>query len=307
MNAPICLFVYKRVETTKLVLESLRRCPECVDSEIYVFLDEARNDDEASQVEEVRDLFEDLQGFKEVHLYPARMNKGMARSVIEGVTLVLNEHDSIIVLEDDIVVAPDFLSFMNSALDTYKNRNDIWSISGYTPKLGKINNNSGVFLAPRAQSWGWATWSDRWESVDWEVSDFKDLARSKRRRSEFDRGGNDLFRTLEMEQNQRLESWSIRWAYSASKQNMWTVYPMQSKTQNIGLKSSVSHVAWHDEQHAVELLGNNSVIDPEVSANDKIVRIFKKHHDLSFVSKIGYFMRLHNLGYDFFKKLFHRD
>ena len=306
--SPICLFVYKRYDTTKLMLESLLACPECADSELYVFMDEARNDSEADDVEKVRALFDNLQGFKAIHPYPARMNKGMARSVIDGVTTVLEKHESIIVLEDDLVVAPDFLTFMNTALEAYRDRSDIWSISGYTPTLKEIEqyDKNSVFLVPRAQCWGWATWSDRWETVDWEVSDFNYLARNKKRRKAFDMGGNDLFRTLEMEHRERIESWAVRWAYAASKQKMWTVNPMLSKVQNIGLKSSTSHVGWHDERHNVELLGNKTIIDPNVQPDEKLVQAFKKHHDLGIISKIGYFMRLHNLGYDFIKKILHR-
>ena len=306
--SPICLFVYKRYDTTKLMLESLLACPECADSELYVFMDEARNDSEADDVEKVRALFDNLQGFKAIHPYPARMNKGMARSVIDGVTTVLEKHESIIVLEDDLVVAPDFLTFMNTALEAYRDRSDIWSISGYTPNLKEIEqyDKNSVFLVPRAQCWGWATWSDRWETVDWEVSDFNYLARNKKRRKAFDMGGNDLFRTLEMEHRERIESWAVRWAYAASKQKMWTVNPMLSKVQNIGLKSSTSHVGWHDERHNVELLGNKTIIDPNVQPDEKLVQAFKKHHDLGIISKIGYFMRLHNLGYDFVTSLFHR-
>ena len=306
--SPICLFVYKRYDTTKLMLESLLACPECADSELYVFMDEARNDSEADDVEKVRALFDNLQGFKAIHPYPARMNKGMARSVIDGVTTVLEKHESIIVLEDDLVVAPDFLTFMNAALEAYRDRSDIWSISGYTPNLKEIEqyDKNGVFLVPRAQCWGWATWNDRWETVDWEVSDFNYLARNKKRRKAFDMGGNDLFRTLEMEHRERIESWAVRWAYAASKQKMWTVNPMLSKVQNIGLKSSTSHVGWHDERHNVELLGNKTIIDSNVQPDEKLVQAFKKHHDLGLISKIGYFMRLHNLGYDFIKKILHR-
>ena len=307
--SPICLFVYKRYETTKLMLESLLACPECAESDLYIFMDEARNDTEAKAVEKVRALFDNIKGFKAVHPYPARMNKGMANSVIDGVTKVLSEHEDVIVLEDDIVVSPDFLSFMNEALNAYRNRNDIWSISGYTPRLSELDKRDpkGVFLVPRAQCWGWATWRDRWAKVDWKVSDYKKLAKNRSARQKFDRGGNDLFRTLEMEHNERIESWAVRWAYAASKNNMLTVNPIQSKAQNIGLKSSTSHVGWHDERHNVDLHGNQTIIDPEVKYDEQLALAFKKHHDLGIISRIGYFMRLHNIGYDFIKGLFHRN
>lgn len=307
--SPICLFVYKRLDTTKLMLESLLACPECAESDLYVFMDEARNDAEAKDVEKVRALFDDIQGFRTVHPFPARMNKGMANSVIDGVTKVLSENDDVIVLEDDIVVSPDFLTFMNAALKAYRDRNDIWSISGYTPKMAELDRHDpqGVFLVPRAQCWGWATWRNRWELVDWEVSDYKKLEKNRKARHHFDLGGNDLFRTLEMEHKERIESWAVRWAYAASKNNMFTVNPIQSKAQNIGLKSSKSHVGWHDERHNVDLHGNQTVIDPDVQPDKTLMAAFKKHHDLGIISRIGYFMRLHNLGYDFIKSLFHKS
>ena len=306
--SPICLFVYKREYTTRQLLDSLLKCPECAESELHVFMDEARNDQEADDVERVRALFDNLKGFKAIYTYPARMNKGMARSVIEGVSQVLTNHDDVIVLEDDLVVAPDFLTFMNAAIETYRDRKDIWSISGYTPQLKELEtcNCSEVFIVPRAQCWGWATWRDRWNTVDWEVSDFEKIQHSKALRKAFNRGGNDLYPTLEMEQRDRIESWAVRWAYAASKQNMWTVNPMQSKVQNIGLKSSQSHVGWHDERHNVDLLGNTTILNPQVQPDDALIQAFKHHHDLGLISRIGYFMRLHNLGYDFVKRLLHR-
>ncbi len=309
MKAPICLFVYKREHTTRQLLESLLRCPECSESELHIFMDEARNDREAEAVEKVRALFDNLQGFKAIHPHPARMNKGMARSIIDGVTQVLKNNDSVIVLEDDLVVAPDFLTFMNTALNTYRDRSDIWSISGYTPQLKELEsrNSEEVFLVPRAQSWGWATWRNRWESVDWEVSDYNKVKHSKSQREAFNRGGNDLFPTLEMEHHDRIESWAVRWAYAAAKQNMWTVNPVQSKVQNIGLKSSQSHVGWHDERHHVDLRGNSTTLDINIQPDDTLMQAFKRHHDLSIISRIGYFMRLHNLGYHFIKGLFHRS
>ncbi len=301
---PICIFVYKRFNTTRQMLESLLRCPECAECELHVFMDAARSTDESDAVEKVRALFRDLEGFKSVHLHAADKNKGMARSVIEGVTYVMANNDSVIVLEDDLVVSSDFLTFMNDALQTYKERNDIWSISGYTPELQELESHDGqgVFLVPRAQCWGWATWRDRWETVDWEVSDYDVIARDVELQTIFNRGGDDLFRTLKMERRGRIESWAVRWAYAAAMQDKWTVNPMHSKVKNIGMIESTSHSGWHDSRHNVALHGNSTVLDPDVQPDDELVQAFKRHHDLGIISRIGYFMRLHNLGYNFIKR-----
>ena len=303
--SPICLFVYKRFDTTRLMLESLMNCPECSDSDLYVFMDAARSEKDIEEVTKVRSLFNGLNGFRHIETFPADTNKGLARSVIEGVSYVLHKHDDVIVLEDDLVVAPDFLSFMNESLKVYKGRKDIWSISGYTPKLEDIDQSksNGVFLVPRAQCWGWATWRDRWQTVDWEVGDYEEIAKSKVLQDNFNRGGDDLFRTLKMERRGRIESWAVRWAYAAARNNMLTVNPMQSKVKNIGVAISDSHKSWNSNHHNVELLGNITIIDPKIKIDENIAKAFKHHHDLNIISKIGYFMRLHNLGYDLVKRI----
>lgn len=290
------------------MLESLKSCPECSDSDLYVFMDAARSDKDIAAVEKVRSLFDGLSGFRHVETFPADKNKGLARSVIEGVSQVLQNHDDVIVLEDDLIVSSDFLTFMNEALKAYKNREDIWSISGYTPNLEGIDqsNGKGVFLVPRAQCWGWATWADRWETVDWKVGDYEQIAHSKALQDNFNRGGDDLFRTLRMERRGRIESWAVRWAYAAARQKMLTVNPMQSKVKNIGVDISDSHKSWNAAHHDVELLGNPTVIDPNIPPDETLIQAFKRHHDLGFISKIGYFLRLHNLGYTFLKKLLRR-
>lgn len=287
------------------MLESLLRCPESAESELFVFMDGPRNEDEKKQVEQVWSIIDNLKGFKEKHTYKSYSNLGLAQSVIEGVNEVFHFHDTVIVLEDDLVVSHDFLSFMNCALDFYREREDIWSISGYTPRLDILEYCSphGVFLTPRAQCWGWATWVDRWKTVDWNVSDYDTIAHSKQLQREFNRGGDDLFRTLKMERAGRIESWAIRWAYAAARQHRWTLNPNQSKVNNIGLNSSDSHSGWNAKRHSVALRENITYMDYLVRPHVGLTSYFKEYHDLNIISKIGYFMRLHNLGYHWIKKI----
>ena len=57
---------------------------------------------------------------KRVHIIEREKNYGLARSIIDGVTTQVNAYGRTIVLEDDLVTAPYFLQFMNSALEMYK-------------------------------------------------------------------------------------------------------------------------------------------------------------------------------------------
>ena len=112
-----------------------------------------------------------------------------------------------------------------------------------------------------------------------------------------------MTRTLDMERHGKIESWAIRWCYAAFLQGAWCVNPRESKVQNIGFEQTGSHQGWHDARHCVNLSGKNIIIDPDVQPDEEICKAFKTHHDLGLVSKVGYFMRRHDLGYKTVKKI----
>ncbi len=299
---PIVLFAYNRPKHTQQLLHSLLRNKEAAESELYIFIDGAKRDEDCEKVQAVRAIAEHIEGFKTVHITAQEKNKGLAASVIAGVSQVLQEYPSVIVLEDDLTVSKDFLSFMNDALAMYRDRQDIWSISGYTPALSLPETyRHDTFLVPRPQCWGWATWQDRWHGIDWEVKDFERM-KSREERNLFNRGGNDLYRTLDMERHGRIESWAIRWCYAAFLQQAYTLNPIVSKVQNSGMADSDSHAGWHDHRHHVELSSKAIQLEYDLQPNKEIINLFKRHHDLGLISRIGYFMRRYNLGYHFVKK-----
>ena len=302
--APLIIFAYNRPQTTEKMLASIMRCKESAETTLYVFVDGPRRAEDTELVQQVIEKFDDLHAFKEVILSASPTNKGPAASIIGGVSQVLAQHQSAIVLEDDLVVTHDFLRFMNNALQLYQDRADIWSISGYTPDIDlPADYEHDAFLTPRAQCWGWATWRDRWEKADWEVSDFQQMARSKADQEAFNRGGNDLFRTLDMERHGKIESWAIRWAYAAHRHKALTLNPIASKVRNIGLESSELHRGWNDSRHNVVLSPIPIRLEHDLQPDDTVMQRFKAHHDLGLVSRIGYFMRRHGLGYSTLKRI----
>ena len=76
----------------------------------------------------MRSFIHSVNGFKKVHIIEREKNYGLARSIIDGVTTQVNAYGRTIVLEDDLVTAPYFLQFMNSALEMYKDE----------PRIGHI-------------------------------------------------------------------------------------------------------------------------------------------------------------------------
>lgn len=242
MNAPVVLFVYNRMEHTKKVLEALNQNTGVSETDLYIFSDAPVNEIEAENVKIVRECiaeFKTNNQLRKVEIILAKENKGLEKSIITGVTEVINRYGKVIVLEDDIVTAPDFLEFMNHALNYYKEDNKIWSVSGYnlnTPKIKK--GNKDVYIGYRGECWGWASWADRWNKVDWNVSDYNEFVKNRTMQHDFNKGGRDMSYLLKLQQEGKVKSWAIRWNYQQFKEKMLTVFPKYSKAVNIGLDGS---------------------------------------------------------------------
>lgn len=161
ITAPIVLFVYNRPWHTRQTLNSLLTNELAKDSDLIVFSDAPKSPDAAILVTEVRSLLNGITGFKSVRIIERDNNWGLSKSIIEGVTEVVNIYGKVIVLEDDIVTSASFLQFMNQALDYYEKENRVWHISGWNYPID-TEGLGDAFLWRFMNCWGWATWADRW-------------------------------------------------------------------------------------------------------------------------------------------------
>lgn len=240
--APIIIFTYKRLDSLTESIASLKQAELAEESDLFIFSDAAKSDDDLKMVNEVRTYIMKLTGFKSITLTFAEKNKGLADSIITGVTSIITRFEKVIVLEDDLIVAPNFLSYMNQALDYYKFNPLVFSISGYSmPTSVASNYLYDVYFTPRSSSWGWATWKSQWESVDWNVSDYDNFKNDKKAVANFNKGGRDLFGMLKRQMNGQINSWAIRWCYHQFKMGKYTVYPVVSKINNIGFNYQATH------------------------------------------------------------------
>ena len=237
--APIVLFVYNRLAHTRATVEALQRNKGAAESELYIYSDGAKTESGRAVIEEVRQYIRSIQGFKRIHIVEKENNQGLSESVITGVTEVLKRYDQVIVLEDDLITATDFLEYMNQALAFYKDDLSIYSISGYTfpsPHLTEIKGD--IFLYPRPASWGWASWKNRWENAEWSMKDFDRFSKDPLAVRSFLQGGEDLYIMLLKQQKGLIQSWAIRWTYTHFVNQAYSLYPAKSKVKSIGTDSS---------------------------------------------------------------------
>lgn len=241
--APIVLFVYNRPEHTQKTLAHLQQNKLAGQSQLFIFSDGPKNSAGSAKVEEVRAIIRSTTGFLSVSIIEQKQNFGLATSVINGVSKVLESHSKVIVLEDDLISAPDFLDFMNHTLETYKNEQKIFSVSGYSYPLDILKKYpfSGYF-SHRGSSWSWGTWADRWFTIDWEVKDRATFSSNSALQKEFNQTcGPDLSNMLMKQFNGEIDSWAVRFAYDAFKQKKLHVLAAKNKINNIGHDNSGTH------------------------------------------------------------------
>lgn len=281
--APIILFVYKRPEHTAKTLRTLGECIGIEESELFVFADGPKNSRDENDVAQTRRLIREFNKCKAIHIIESEMNRGLAKSVISGVTEIIEQYGRAIVIEDDLVLAPDFLGYMNKALDYYESDQRIWSITGYSFKITFPKDyTSDMYLSYRASSWGWATWKDRWDKADWNVLDYQEFKINKKLRKKFNRGGRDLSNMLDAQIEGKIDSWAIRWCYAQSKNNALTVYPCVSRVQNVGFDGSGVHCGITSKFDTIISYGPEEIKFEPLDLDPRIIKAFSNQFGTFF-------------------------
>ena len=276
------------MDTLKKTVDALKENYLAIDSELFIFSDAAKDEMDVFSINEVREYIKNIRGFRKISIYESKKNKGLANSIIEGVSNVLKNYDSVIVLEDDLVSSRNFLNYMNDSLNRFQNESSVFSISGFSFDLklkDKIESDS--YFLNRGWSWGWATWKDRWEEIDWDVKDYNTFIQSKVERKKFAKGGTDLNSMLDNQMAGKLDSWAIRWFYSQFKLNGLTLYPVKSKIYNIGFGINATHTTGSSKRYIPIFDIDNNRVFKYPEALEIKVKVLKR-----FQAKMGYLSRI---------------
>ena len=237
MYAPVVLFAFNRLEPLMRCVASLLSNSEAADTDLIVYVDGARSqkEGEAEIVKNVQDYVSKIKGFKSIETHFSTENHGLGPSLIAGINDVICRYGFAIIVEDDILCSTNFLSFLNQGLKYYQDKKEVFSISGETVKVNAPRGYSyDNYFAPRAGCWGWATWKDRWDSVDFELNDWESVKANKRKFNRW--GGSDCFKLLDGWHTGKNKSWAIRFNYSQYLQGKTSVFPVVSKVSNEGFE-----------------------------------------------------------------------
>lgn len=299
--APIILFCYKRLASVARVIDSIKGNELAKESDLFIFSDGPKNEIEETTILQIRKYLKTISGFKEICIVESKDNKGLADSVISGVSKVIADYGKAIVLEDDLVLASNFLAFMNAALDKYESNLMVYSISGFIFDMKHRSNYPfDVFFARRHCSWGWATWKDRWEEIDWSVGNYNHFKNSKSLIRDFNKVGSDLSSMLARQKAGKIDSWAIRCVFHQFMTGTFTLYPIKSKIVNMGFgkEATNTNIRFHRYKGTLDDSGRNEFVFPDhVFEDSQLLR--------EFVGRDSRFIRLYYyiLNRIFFKRV----
>lgn len=241
--APIIVFVYNRAEHTKRTLSLLGKNFLASDSDIFIFADGPKDnasDEQKNKILDTRKVIREDFGFKSVTLTESEKNKGLAPSVIAGVSSIVEQYGKCIVVEDDLETSPYFLTYMNDALEVYKNTENVACIHGYVEPHKK--ELPETFFIKGADCWGWATWKRAWDKFNPNGQELLDEIHRRHCEKHFTFGNSfNYIRMLEDQIAGRNSSWAIRWLASAYLNDMYCLYPNETLVLNVGFDGTGTH------------------------------------------------------------------
>ncbi len=253
-KAPVALFCYNRPDHLRITLRALSENVGAKDTPLYVFCDGPKTPEDHHSVSVVRQLVMDFHdAFARVERIDHENNIGLARSIIQGVTHVLKQHETVIVFEDDLRSHPNSLAYFNSCLEAFHYNMGVFSISGYSFPQSLFalpaNYPYDAYWSARMQCWGWATWRDRWNKASFDIPEYDAFMADPYAISAYKFWiGQDSFGTLERCMRHHLDVWACRWVYAHFKNHALCLCPKRSYIDNIGLDGSGSNCAPEDRR-----------------------------------------------------------
>jgi len=271
----IAVFAYKRPLHLMRALQALQLQLVGKTLPVHLFIDGPRHEKDEHNVGECIKVANHLAGLIDLQMHVSKVNQGLYKSITNGVSRTLEQHKKIIVIEDDILTSPYFMSYMLSALDCYENEPRVASIHGYLPPIDKQLPDS--FFLRGADCWGWATWHNRWSLYRHDAAAMADEIRRRGLSRAFNLGGRvPNLRLLDKRAAGRSSSWAICWHASCFLAERYTLHPGRSLVRNIGLDYSGEHCGASTSLEAVITDTPLSVFRQKVQEEQAIVETFAR-------------------------------
>lgn len=245
-TAPIAFFCFNRPDKTKEVLEALSKNHLAKESELFIFCDGPRNIKDLPQLKEVHKVIDAVEGFKKVTVVKREINHGVRESIVQGINSVLENSESIVVVEDDILTSAGFLTFINQSLQFYESQENVWCITGFNYPEGVVQfpktfADDVFFVKGKNSAWGWGTWRKKWQKIDFDLKDFDEFSQNKGAVKKLREIGENLPDLMRLQKTGKINTWDIQFTYAMFKNDAYTVHSSKTLVKNIGFDGDGIH------------------------------------------------------------------
>ncbi|MCB4808732.1 FkbM family methyltransferase [Tamlana sp. 62-3] len=284
--APILIFAYNRPLHLQQTLDALSSNSEAKHSNLYIFCDGAKpnmQELDLKKIESVQIIAKNENRFKTVSVIKRTCNYGLSKSVITGVSEVIKKYKRVIVLEDDIVVSKYFLGFINKGLEVYKNDKKVFGVTGHCFSTNKSITNNTYFL-PIMSSWGYATWLDRWDKINFNGYELLKEIDNRQLADEINFGELQYYNMLKNQVAGVNDSWAVRFYVSMFLNKGVFLYPKIPLLSNIGLDGSGIHCLANPHSFTkTGFLPTNKIdlVKEDVVLKPKIIRVVKNENEIN--------------------------
>jgi len=281
--APILLFVYNRPWHLKKTVDALIENKYADSSNLIIYSDGPKNENDLPYVNEVRRYIKSVKGFNFIQVIEREKNYGLGDNIISGVTEIVDKYGNVIVLEDDLITSPYFLQFMNEGLIKYKNAENVISIHGYIYPLKK--KLPDTFFIKGADCLGWATWKDKWNLFEEDGRKLLKFIEENKMTKEFDLNNSYPYTQMLRDQIEgKNSSWAVRWYASAFLKNMLTLYPGKSLIFHSGNDGSGTNFP------------KSEFLDVKIADSQIVIKDIPIKEDVQITRKIGKYLKNGNIS-----------
>jgi len=248
-DTPILLIIFNRPNTTIQVFEAIRKIRPY---NLYIASDAPRKgikeDEQKCSIS--RSITENIDWPCKVMRLYQKENLGCSLGPIAAFDWFFSKVTEGIILEDDCVPNLDFFTFTAAMLERYRHNYRIISING--SNLGyKLVNGDSYTYSRFMNMWGWATWADRAQAIDYSLAEWArvkhplwflyrrlsqrffdlDINWFKYWQHKFDLTVNKEFITW----------WDWQWVYHQLTRGQLSIVPAVNLITNVGFDSNGTH------------------------------------------------------------------
>ena len=276
MKIATVLFTYNRSWHTKTVLDALEK-NEMKPQKLFIFQDGMKASTNLEEWKAVNALITAV-SWCDTAVVVSRNNKGLAKSIIDGMDYVFEAYEAAIVLEDDCVPHPMFMSFMTDALNQYARSRQVYNVTGYAYPVNLDKQGADAYFCGRSSSWGWGTWKDRWREYERDYGLLKRIKKDIHMNNRLQIWGADLQNYLIGNVTGGCDSWAVFWALKIIEKNGCCLTPYESLITNIGLDGSGVHCGTEEFSSLCRPIDNMQkyILPIDIQISEKSELAYKK-------------------------------